>query len=99
MGFSGMNGESSRTGARPKKLSFRQRHWESDSSESDFSDSEPEADYPMSPGVNQSQFTFEDLRLPVGGNSTEVKGTNSIGKNSINNLSVVPDDKSLDLNL
>ena len=95
---------------RSKRKTSKQRHWESESSDSDSSDSsrnlsdgEPEADYPMTPRVSQQQFSFANLSDET--TSEEVKdqasrhGTNSNGQNSINSLTAVADDKSLDLNL
>ena len=89
----------------------KQRHWESDSSDSDssfssrnLSDLEPEADYPMTPRVSQQHFTLVN---PSDETSTpeEVKdqssqnGTTSNGQNSVNSVTAIADDKSLDLNL
>ena len=109
----GMDGESSRNEMkqkRSKRKPSKQRHWESESSDSDssfssrdLSDGEPEADYPMTPRVSQQQFGFVNLSDETV--SDEVKDqasqheTNSNGQNSINSLTAVADDKSLDLNL
>ena len=95
---------------RSKRKPSNQRHWESDSSESDssyssrnLSDLEPEADYPMTPRVSQQHFTYAN---PSDENTSEEakdqasqNGTNSNGHNSINSATAIVDDKSLDLNL
>ena len=109
----GMDGESSRNEMKQKwskRKPSKQRHWESESSDSDssfssrdLSDREPEADYQMTPRVSQQQFSFVNLSDETASDEAKDQaaqhGTNSNGQNSINSLTAVADDKSLDLNL
>ena len=103
-----MTGEMKRQ--KSKRKTSQQRHWESDSSDSDslyssrnLSDSEPEADYPMTPRVSQQHFTYinpsDDNTSEEAKDQASQNGTNSNGQNSINSVTAVADDKSLDLNL